>query len=404
MVKYNLLKENKYDFLFALLILTFPLSNALPNLIFGVLILLFLIFFKKDLLSNYHKSPFFILNILVFYLFFQAIINNSFIQDIGFYKKYFYLLIIPVLFLKVKKVQLLKLAAILAINITIFISIFKTIKFYYYFKYLPFADGWATNSVLHLERPYAGLFSVICIILSFEQIILKTKQKYLFILSFLLSMFFIFIISIRISIITLFILLFIYGVFYLRINWKKKISFSIGLVLLFLTIFFLNRNIAKRFFIDGNIKEVVQTTKEFEPRIIIWDCANTITKQDNFSILFGTDSYSNIKQSLIKCYSENITDFSRRNWFLEHKFNSHSQFIDLYLIGGLIAIILLLLFLIKVIIYNYNDFFTIAIIISFIMVLLIENIFHRQFGCFIFTIFTSLFLKKNHNLLKNDAH
>jgi len=396
------LQKNIFDFLFALLIFVLPLSRALPNLIVALLILLFSISFKKELLKNYYKSPFFILNILVLYLFLQALINNTFLQDIGFYKKYFYLIIIPILFLKVKNLQLLKISSIITINLTIIISIFKIINFYYYFKYIPFADGWATNSVLHLERPYAGIFSVICVVLSFEQIILKTKGKLLFIMSFLLSLLFIFFISIRISIITLFILFVVYGVFYLKINWKKKVLFSTVLVLFFTIIFVLNKNLSKRFFLDNNLKKMVETTKKFEPRVVIWDCANTITEQDDFSMLFGTNSYSNIKLSLIKCYSESIADFSRRSWFLQHKFNTHSQFIDLFLIGGLISILLFLLFLIKSLVDNYYNFYTVAIFISFIMILFIENIFHRQFGCFIFTIFTSLFLRKNINLLKDD--
>lgn len=393
---------NKYDYLFAFLILILPFSNALPNIIIGLLVLFYFINFKKELFINYHKSPFFILNILVFYLFFQALINDTFFQDFGFYKKYFYLIIIPILFLKVKNVQILKIATIITINATIFISIFKIIKFYYYFKYVPFGDGWATNAVLHLERPYAGIFSLICIVLSLEQVISKRKRKYLFLASLLLSAFFIFFISIRISIITLLILFFIYILFYLKLNWKKMVLFSTVLLLFFSTIFLLNKNLSKRFFLDDSLGGVVETTKEFEPRIVIWNCASSITKQDSFSILFGTNSYSNIKQSLVQCYSESVTDFSRRNWFLEHKFNTHSQFIDLYLIGGVIGIIIFLVFLVKITIDNYKDFFTIATIVSFVMVLLIENMFHRQFGSLIFTIFTSIYLSKNNNLLKND--
>lgn len=178
MVRISFLKENSYDFLFAFLILILPLSKALSNIVVAFLILLFILKFKKNQLHNYYNSPFFILNILVLYIFAQALINNTFLHDFGFYKKYFFIIIIPILFLKTKNVQLLKIVSVIAINITIFISIFKIIKFYYYFKYLPFADGWATNAVLQLERPYAGLFSVICIILSYEQIINNTKRKF----------------------------------------------------------------------------------------------------------------------------------------------------------------------------------------------------------------------------------
>jgi O-antigen ligase len=268
---------------------------------------------------------------------------------------------------------------------------------------MPFADGWATNAVLVLERPYAGIFSIICIILSFDQILLRTKGKQLFIASLLLSIFFVFFISIRISIVTLFILFLLYGLFYLKVYWKKKAIFSMVIFFIFITVFLLNKNIAKRFFIDDNLNQTFKTTVKFEPRVIIWSCASDISKQENFSVLFGTDSYSNIKQSLTKCYSEKLSDYSRRNWFVETSFNTHSQFIDLYLIGGIFAILLFALFLINSLLISYKDFCSVAIIISFLMFFLIENVFHRQFGCFIFTIFTSLYLnrKKTNGIIQS---
>lgn len=388
------LKNNSYDYLFSLLIITIPFSNSIPNIIMGLLCFIFIFKYDKQDFSNYHKSSYFFLTILIVYTFLKAIYNNSFIEDMVFYKKYFYLIIIPILMFKTKNLQLLKFVSIITINLTILISVYKIIKFYYYFNFIPFADGWATNSVLILERPYAGIFSIICIVLSFDQILLKTKGKYMFILSLLLSTFFIFFISIRISILTLFVLFLLYGLFYYKVSWKRKIVFSSATILMFSVIFLLNKNIIKRFFIDESVKKTIEITKQFEPRVVIWGCAKEITNQDDFSVLFGTHSYSNIKNSLVNCYSESVTDYSRRNWFLEHSFNTHSQFIDLFLIGGLFGISLFVIFLAKNIYINNKDFCSVAIVVSFIMIFAIENIFHRQFGCFIFTIFTALYLNK----------
>ncbi|CAM3756432.1 hypothetical protein FLCU109888_00005 [Flavobacterium cucumis] len=180
----------------------------------------------------------------------------------------------------------------------------------------------------------------------------------------------------------------------MKMTSKKKIFLSIFLMISLTSITFLNKNIAKRFFIDKNISDIVQTIIEFEPRIVIWRCADLITEQKDFSVFFGTNSYSDIKNSLINCYSDSITDNSRRNWFLVNKFNTHNQFIDLYLIGGLIAFLIFIIFLTISIINNHKSFFSVAIFITFTMVLLIENIFHRQFGCLIFSIFTSLYFTK----------
>jgi len=155
---------------------------------------------------------------------------------------------------------------------------------------------------------------------------------------------------------------------------------------------------SERFFITNSIEKTIEKTKQFEPRVIIFGCAKEIMNQPDFSILFGSDTYSNIQNSLVSCYGNTIEDYSRRSFFLEKRFNTHSQFIDLYLIGGLIALIIFFAFLIKSILLGYKNFSALAMVVSFIMVLTIENLFHRQFGCFIFIIFTNLFL----NRIKNN--
>jgi hypothetical protein len=368
----------------------------------GLLCLIFIVKFEKQDFLNFHKSAYFFLTLLVITIVVQALINKSFGEDFSYYKKYFYLILLPILAIKVRNVQLLKVSAIITITATILVSIFKIIRFYYHFNFIPFADGWATNAVLVLERPYAGIFCVLGVVLSFEQIVLKTKRNYFFFLSFLLSTFFIFFISIRISIITLLILFLLYGFFYSKVAWKKKMVFLASIFVLFTSALLLNKNILKRFFIEGSLDKIVQTTKQFEPRVIIWSCAEEIAKQDDFSALFGTNSYSNIKKSLTDCYSVSVIDSSRRSWFIETSYNTHSQFIDLYLIGGLTALLLFILFILKNMYHNRKDFFTVAILVSFVMILMIENVFHRQFGCYIFTVFTSLYLIKNRNLQQND--
>lgn len=400
MQKVNEFLESRFDYIFAGLIMVLPFSNAIPNIILGVLILIALINVNKSYFKNYFKSPYFILTLLFSYIFCQAIFNQTFIVDIEFYKKYCYLIIVPFLFLKVRNINFLKLVSLIVINFTVIISICKIGKFYYFFKFLPFSDGWSTNAVLVLERPYMGIFCVIGAILSFEQLVLKSKGKYLFILSFLLCVSFIFFISIRISIITILILFFIYGFFYYNVSWKRKFLYGLALFSVFISMFFLNTNISKRFFVDENLAKTVQTFNQMEPRVIIWNCAQEITNQDTFSVLFGTYSYTNIRESLVNCYSRTLVDNSRRNWFVETSYNSHSQFIDFYLIGGLIGLFLFIFFFIRSIYNKRSDFCSIAIIVSFILFLTIENVFHRQFGCLIFTIFTSLFLIKNKSLEK----
>ena len=148
--------------------------------------------------------------------------------------------------------------------------------------------------------------------------------------------------------------------FYLKFSIKRKVAFTGVILTGLLLLFIINKNLAKRFFVNESLNNTLQTTLKFEPRVIIWDCAYQITKQENFSMLFGTNSYSNVKNSLVDCYSVKVEDYSRRSWFLERKFNTHSQFIDLFIIGGLGAIILISIFLFKAILTYHHNFFTIS--------------------------------------------
>lgn len=379
-----------YDFLFALLVLVLPFSHGLTNICVIALTIAFFVKFDKTTVTHWYQSPFVVLSAIVFYLIFQAVFNFTFIQDSGLYSRFGYIVLVPFLVLKVKNRQLIKLVAIVSINSTIIYSFFKIVKFYSKFHFLPFSDGWATNAVLLLERPYAGIFSLICIVLSLEQLILKTRFRIIYLVSLLLSLFFIFFISIRISILSIIAIAAIYGVFYLKVSIKKKVlSFSIG-ILLFLMFIMLNPNIAKRFFIEESANKSITQFKELEPRVIIWDCAYQVSKQKDFSVFFGTTSYSNMKESMVTCYDETIQDFSRKQWFLTRKYNTHNQYLDFYLIGGVLSLILLFIFFYFYIIKNKSNFFAIAIITSFIIMMSVENIFHRQFGCLIFAIFVTL--------------
>lgn len=390
-----------YDYLFGILLLVLPFGNGIANIFIILLTLLFLLKFDKKVFLTWYNSPFIFLALLVLYLIIQAIYNGSFLQDSGYYSRYGYLVLVPLLLLKVRNKQLVKFAAILSVNTTIVLSIIKVLIFYSKFKFLPFADGWATNAVLVLERPYTGIFCLISIILSFEQISLNTKFKGLFITSLMLSTFFIFFISIRISILSFLAISILYGIFYLKTSVKNKIITLISLVTLFLIVIGLNPNIAKRFFIQSDIENTVVKFKESEPRMIIWNCAYQVTQQEDFSILLGTNSYSNIKNSMVACYEKSIEDYSRREWFLSRKYNTHNQYLDFYLIGGVLALLLLFIFLASFLIKNKDNFYAVAIVFCFFIMMSVENIFHRQFGCLIFTIFVTLALNSKKENVKN---
>ncbi|CAA9199717.1 hypothetical protein FLA105534_02743 [Flavobacterium bizetiae] len=148
-----------------------------------------------------------------------------------------------------------------------------------------------------------------------------------------------------------------------------------------------NKNISERFFVKSNLEESLKVASDYEPRIVIWNCAYSMTKKSDYNSLIGFKGYKEISNNFLECYANTIENISKKEYFLTEKFNSHNQFIDLYLIGGLIGLGLFVAFFIKLFIEVRKNFFQTAIIVSFLLFFCVENIFYRQFGCYLVGIF-----------------
>ena len=393
MVKIKKFIGISYDYIGALLLVFLPFSASIPNLLLALMLLFYLLDFDFKFQTSYPK-PFIFLSVLIAYLVIKALLNGSFMLDFTYYKKYGYLIILPLLFFKVNRLDLLKNVALLTINASILVSCYKIMRFHSSFGYIPFADGWATNFVLVLERPYAGIFSVLGAIISFDLLRKWDKWKYLYAISFVLSVSFIAFISIRISILTLLVVFLLYVFLYSKLALRRKLLLFGSMLVMVFVLFSVNKNLSKRFFIESSLGKTIETTKQYEPRVVILSCAKSIVAQPTFSYLFGTESNTAIQQSLTNCYKETVLDQSRQQWFLYQNFNTHSQFVDLFLLGGIVAILLFCSFLFVYFMVARTSFNAVAIGVAFLSVLLIENVFHRQFGCFIFSIFTALYLRE----------
>jgi O-antigen ligase len=82
------------------------------------------------------------------------------------------------------------------------------------------------------------------------------------------------------------------------------------------------------------------------------------------------------------------------NYYKTEKFNTHNQFLDIWLIAGLPGLsILLALFIVPFLKQKtYSEMLTVLVL--FFLFMLVENIFQRQIGCFLFGIFLGLYAPK----------
>ena len=385
------LPKDLFNWLFATLIFVLPFSAAIPNVLLAVALLAFLVSFRRSDLNKVKQSPFLLFNLFVLYLVIKSVINGDLLSDLKYFSVYLIICLVPVLISKVDNILLLKRTALVSINLTISISIVQIFIFHNKFGYFPFTHGWAVNWVLWLERPYAGIFSILSIILSLDLLVNTKKHRSWYAASLFVSVLFIFFMSARMSMLTCIIGGTIYILFYLKRPIFQRAIFFAVILLTIVIAAFNSRNITKRFFIKDSVSQTIQGAKAEEPRVVIWSCAYKMAGSDEFNLLSGLASYSDIKNSFNECFGT-IEDQSKRDFFINNGFNAHNQFIDFFLIGGLLGISLFTAFLIALIMYVRQNFFALSIVLAFILFLLVENVFFRQFGAYLFSIFVALYI------------
>tara|TARA_R100001369_G_scaffold75638_2_gene104619 strand:+ start:85 stop:720 length:636 start_codon:yes stop_codon:yes gene_type:complete len=187
----------------------------------------------------------------------------------------------------------------------------------------------------------------------------------------------------RMAIITVFIILLI-KIFY-HINFKKSLI-TVALVLGTISAFFLlNDNLAKRFFYVDKKNDFVHKIREWEPRFVIWKCSYIHVKGTTYSLFFG-DGFYKTQQNLNKCYIDSISKEKRLKFFLETRFNTHNQYLDLLMSKGLFGLSIFLFLIYWLYTRNKKDINKLNILLVLVLFSLVENFFHRQIGVYLFAL------------------
>lgn len=383
-----------YDILFSVLLVSLTLSTALPNIITGFLILIYCL--DKFYLKNKSDSKVgYSLAILIFLVLYMCVINvlKSANEDFNILSRYLIFIIIPFLAERATRKKLLKLSFIIGINICTIYS-FCLITDHYIQNYsLPFGNNHMVNKIILIERPYLGFMCTISSILSIN-LAQKLNRSSLLLKSYLAfcticSISLLILISARMSIISIIIIglyflfiLFKKGIINIRYIWISVIIISSGLIFLIS-----QTSLGDRFYITNNWEKTIKKISIYEPRVTIWDCAFEIMSENKeFNYLTGFGSFNQTQQKLTFCYSSKIQNESKKEYYISEGFNSHNQFLDFLLTGGLIGF-LLFIFFIASLFYKKDivkDKFHIAIIITFVLFFSVENVLHRQLGCYMF--------------------
>ena len=386
------------DKLITYLICLFGVFPILPKHLKGLPVVVFFIgalyFFLKKEKIKFNFKGFFKLSSLFFVIFLSIFYTGSFYFPLDKIETSLSLFIIPLSFhlirsniIKSNHNRLFIKCFILSTTILSIASIY-----YYYFNNLFKKDYFKVNSFrkLILEIPivndhpiYISLYLAITILFSIA-IFSNSNKKVLLVGINLINLFHLFLLSSKGIIIAVLISAVLLLILKLKNRWTKVIFVSciFGLFIASLIYFPNMRRRFKELGIKTTYTEL-QITNSTSLRITIYKCA--IEKIKKKPILgYG---WGNGDAALSQCYKE------KSEYLYKEKLNSHNQYLDYYLKGGIIALLVLMYFLYQQLIISIKEkkyLFT-SIIILFAIQMLSENILNRQSGIIMFIFIISLF-------------
>ena len=380
--------QKAYTYLAAAVCVSIPFmtyAKAFVNVTMICLLGILILGFKKDkiiaLLNQRYVKMFFVF--LTFVILF-SLFNESFFNDLSETRKIAQTLLLLILFSQVKNKEVLIYSFIAGTLISTFITDINIINYYLNsFEFL--ISGGAVKDLFITQRLYLGFFIVISMILLLERYgkTSNRKVKYIYLLLFVFFVISLFLIASRSAIAIAFLTL-TTSIIY-NIKNKYRIGFLLTMSIVFLAIIFNSKTLSKRFlYSDDSIRpSFIEKIKTHEPRYDIWKFSTQIFKEEK-PYAFGIGTFRT--QELLVSKYQLMPIEKRKNWFMERNFNTHNQYLDILISFGLIGLFVFLFLLKEIIVLCYKNIYSANLILSLVLFLLIENVFHRQLGSFIFAL------------------
>jgi O-antigen ligase len=400
----RILLSSIYPFAFLLLYLIIPFDEyirALPNILLGILVIVFPYIVRKDDFKKLVKKP-----ALLFLTFFVFLVANSFFngrieEDFYILKKILIGVGLVLLYIPVQNFKVIDKAIIFSALAAMLFSLVNV------FLLNDISSFEITNpiDILLVDRLYLGLLSVLSILVSNKSIrpgFHPNNQYYL--ANIILNVAFIFTIGSKLAIVMLLAVL-VVRQFY---GPKKKLRLLITLgvvVIASLFVYTSDNSSIKNYFSGAEIskeKRYEEASLHVQFRKIIWNCAYKMGV-DEGSNFFGI-GFKNTNDKLAECYEQIIADSETKNWFRSNRFNTHNQFLDFYLSTGLVGLVLFVGILLALFLQYRKQFFPVALIVTIVLFGLAENFLHRQIGAYYFGFILIVLLSNNTFLQRSNEN
>ena len=390
-----------YNYIGFLMCLSIPFmtyAKAFVNICMICLFLILIVLINKQIFLEIIKNTFFkIFLIFLSFIILFTVFNSSFLLDFSETRKIAQIALLFVLFSFANDKRILIYGFILGVFISSLISGINIINYYLNSFELLISKS-SVEDLFITQRLYLGFFTIISaiLLLNIYQTSINKIQKYLSLLLIIYFLFMLFLISSRSA------LLIAAVVFLTTIIYQIKPLYSFFWVLavgfIFSATIFQNKNLSSRFLYseDSIRSSFVEKIKTHEPRYDIWKFSGQIFKEEK-PYFFGIGTFKT--QELLISKYQLMPIEKRKNWFIERNFNTHNQYIDIGLSYGIIGLLIFLIFVKEILKFSFKNIHSLNLVISLLLFLFIENIFHRQLGSFIFALILvlALFLINSQN-------
>lgn len=369
-----------YPYVYLLLFLTIPFEDyirALPNILLGILVVVFPFVVKKEDFKKIDRSLILILLLFFGYLLVNAALSGTLGEDFTIIKKVLIAVGLVVLYIPVNDFDKIKKAILFSSVAAIVFSVINIVILTNTLQDFHFGDSPMVIEALLVDRLYLGVLSVLSILVSYSLMRPKfhPKNRY-YLANIIINVLFLFLIVTKISLLLLVFLLL------LRQLYGSKKRVRIPILLLFIAI------VGTLFYVGFTHKDdkdpsvltsLVTNTMTWELRSETWECGWKIAEKEGVN--WTGIGFYNTKDQLVSCYQQ-IADPEKRANFTSNRYNTHNQFLDFYVSAGLIGFLLFSILIIALIVKNRHHYFSVALLLSLVAYCMVENVFHRQIGAY----------------------
>src|SRR5690554_460732 len=393
-----------YPYIFLLLYLTIPFDDyvrAMPNIILITLVVVFPFVVKKTDFKKLRSFPFVMYFVFVLYLVLNALIFHEFMEDISIISKVLIALGMAVLYIPVNDVDKIKGAMIFSSLMAIAYSVYHFVLITHDMGYFALGDSPQVVESLLIDRMYLGMLSVLSVLISYEGI----KKTYhpnnnYHLANIAINIAFVLLIGSKISLLALLVLFVVRQCYGKKKVWKAFLAVVAGVAIVGL--FLVVKNQDSDYFHSEKTPKVasgfINHSLTYELRATVWECAAQVA--ENEKSFWSGIGFKNTEDKLVTCYSETITNPKKRDDFIGNRYNTHNQFLGIYLGAGIIGLVLFVMFIGGGIYAVRKNYFPTAMLVLLVVYCLFENVFHRQIGAY----YVGAIMLMGFMALGNNAH